>query len=128
MSVADQFLGQAGVAVAVLPRYGLSFSLGVRAEGVPTRDVFGDSNGFRRPGIAVSIEPGIQWAAGRNAFSVSVPVAVYRDRFKNVPDEKNDRHGDAAFADYMVLFGYTHRFGSPRAPQVPAPPPPATLP
>lgn len=120
MSVSDQFLGRAGVAVPLVLDDGLSFALAARVEGVPVRDLFGDSDGFRRPGIAVSVEPTIIYTRGAHNISVSVPVAVYRNRWKSVPDERDNTHGDAAFADYLILFNYSYRFGGPEtAPEHP---------
>ncbi|MBI4585724.1 MAG: hypothetical protein HY717_17060 [Planctomycetes bacterium] len=137
MSISDQFLGRAGVNVLVFPEQGWSFSIGGRVEGVPVRDLIGDSDGFRRPGIAVSVEPGINYAVGRNVFSFSVPVAVYRNRWISVSDRRDGRHGDAAFADFLILFGYSVRFdgwskpaGTEKAPepQLPVSPPVGTAP
>jgi hypothetical protein len=39
-----------------------------------------------------------------------VPIAVQRNRQQSVPDLVDDGHGDAAFADYVVLLGYWQRF------------------
>jgi hypothetical protein len=49
---------------------------------------------------------------------LSAPVAVYRNREQSVPDKQFQavspqdppRHGDAAFADYMILFSLGRRF------------------
>ena len=77
---------------------------------MPVRDLIGKSDGFRRPGVAVSLEPGLIYTKGKNTWSFSVPVAVYRNRKKSVPDITDGRHGDAAFADYLILVGYSRRF------------------
>jgi hypothetical protein len=47
---------------------------------------------------------------GKNAVTLAVPVALYRNRFQSVPDMARGAHGDAAFADYLILAGYTRRF------------------
>jgi hypothetical protein len=47
---------------------------------------------------------------GKNAVTLSIPVAIYRNRFQSVPDQARGAHGDAAFADYLILGGYTRRF------------------
>lgn len=109
MSVADQYLYRAGV--AWLPNDRWTASLGIRYEGVPVRDLIGDSDGFRRPGYAASIEPGFSWSRGPHTVQVQVPWAIHRNRKKSVPDLENPpRHGDAAFADWVLLAGYQHRF------------------
>ena len=112
MSVADQYLGRAGVAFGIpgLARHGFSGSTALRIEGVPVRDLFGPSRGFRRPGYAVSLEPGILYSRHNNSFSLHVPVAIQRNRQISVPDELDQTHGDAAFADYVLLLGYSRRF------------------
>ncbi|MBI2192534.1 MAG: hypothetical protein HYU36_11180 [Planctomycetes bacterium] len=117
MSVPDQYLARAGVAVPIpwidscSPwEDGLSLTLGARIEGVPVDDAIGKSDGFRRPGYAVSIEPGLVYAFGKNIFNLSAPVAVQRNRQRSNTDEIDNTHGDAAFADFIILFGYSRRF------------------
>jgi hypothetical protein len=119
MSVADTYLGRLGVAIPLFPKQGVSLTLGGRIEGVPVRDLIGDSDGFRRPGTAVSFEPGLVWVTGRHVFSLSAPLAVYRNRHRSVTDRIDGRHGDAAFADYLILFGYSLRLGGTRPPPQP---------
>lgn len=111
MSIADQYLLRGGVAFPVPRSRNLSFSAGVRIEGVPVRDIIGPDDHFRRPGVAVSIEPTLHMAInGKHAVTLGVPVAVYRNRFVSVPDKVAGRHGDAAFADYLVMAAYSRRF------------------
>ncbi len=117
-SVADQFVVRVGMNYLVLPVTGLSVGLGIRGEGIPSHDLIGGSNGFRRPGFIISAEPGIALQHGNFAFSVNVPYALYRKRTRNVADIAggNDangipKNGDAAFADYSVNIGVVYRFG-----------------
>lgn len=117
MSVADSFLVTAGTYFSIpgLPSsHGLAIKLGLRAEGVPTYDAIGDSDGFRRPGIALSVDPGISYAYERWSFNLSIPAAIYRNRFFSVADlaAGNGTHGDAAFADYLILLGVSRVFGN----------------
>src|SRR4029078_3699575 len=58
MSVPDQYMFRAG-ATATLNK--LAFSAGIRKECLPAKDAIGGSNGFRRPGYIVSIEPGLSY-------------------------------------------------------------------
>jgi hypothetical protein len=109
MSVPDQYLYRVGA--TWFPHASTGLSLGLRWEGIPVNDLVGDSNGFRRPGYAFSIEPGVNYTKGPHTFSLLVPVASHRNRKKNVPDlEVPPRHGDAAFADYVIIGGYFRRF------------------
>ena len=111
MSIADQYLARAGVAFPIPKSVNMTFSGGIRLEGVPVRDVIGGDTGFRRPGIAVSFEPAINIIIkGKNSATLSVPIAIYRNRFQSVPDKARGAHGDAAFADYLILAGYSRKF------------------
>ena len=110
MSIADQYLLRGGVASPIPKIAGMQFSAGLRIEGVPVRDIIGGDTGFRRPGVAISFEPAINIGKGKNSITIGVPVAVYRNRFISVPDEARGAHGDAAFADYLVLAGFSRRF------------------
>jgi hypothetical protein len=118
MSIADQYLGRLGVGYVLVPDWGLAVTFGGRVEGVPVYDLVGGSEGFRRPGMAASLEPGIVVAKNGWTASLSAPVAVYRNREQSVPDKEFQRvsprdpprHGDAAFADYMILFSLGRRY------------------
>ncbi len=109
-SVSDQYLFRGGAGHSVPRIKGLAASFGVRMEGVPVRDVFGKSLGFRRPGYALSLDPGLLYARGLYTFSLNGPWAVKRNRRASVPDITRGAHGDAAFADYTILFGMSRRF------------------
>jgi hypothetical protein len=93
-----------------LGQRGWSAGLGGRLEGIPVHDLFGSSDGFRRPGYILSVEPSVNWTRGSHSVSLSVPVAVERNRQASVPDLRNGTHGDAAFPDFIVLAGYSRRF------------------
>jgi hypothetical protein len=110
MSVTDQYLFRGGISHAVPGVRGLAVTLGGRIEGVPVRDAFGKSFGFRRPGYAISGDPGFLYARGSYVFSCNVPWAIERNRRRSVPDIANHTHGDAAFADYALILGVSRRF------------------
>jgi hypothetical protein len=110
VSATDQYLWRGGASHYIPKVRGLAMSFGGRMEGVPVRDAFGKSDGFRRPGYVISIEPGLIYAHGRNMFNVSGPWAVERNRKTSVTDYANNTHGDAAFADYTVIASYTRNF------------------
>jgi hypothetical protein len=109
-SIPDQYQVRLGVSQVLVPRYHLTASLGGRLEGVPALDLIGGSRGFRRPGIVGSIEPGCSFATAKNSFSLSVPVALYRNRTRSYADMQTGGHGDAAFADFLVSMTYAHKF------------------
>jgi hypothetical protein len=113
-SIADQYMARVGINWHILQHQGFYASLGGRAEGIPAKDVIGKSNGFRRPGYIISVEPGLSYQKGNSTFVLNVPVALYRNRVKSVydlADPTGARHGDAAFADYLINFTYLYRFG-----------------
>jgi hypothetical protein len=58
----------------------------------------------------MSVEPGLQYFRRRDIWSLSVPVAVRRNRKRSVSDILVGGAGDAAFADYRITLGYSHRF------------------
>jgi len=112
-SVPDQMLIRLGASLAV-KRF--DFSLGVRDDALPVRDLFGSSDGFRRPGYILSAEPGVTYRFKNIAIYAFVPIAIIRDRTQSVPDIRQTEltgvytHGDAAFADYVVNIGLTVKF------------------
>jgi hypothetical protein len=110
MSIADQYVARTGVQVAPGSWNGLGLGLGARIEGIPPHDLVGSSDGFRRPGYILSVEPTLSWTRGMNTFRFSLPVAIERNRQRSVPDIRNGHHGDASFPDYLVLASFSHRF------------------
>ena len=110
MSVADQYLLRVGVSAPLARQRAVTGNLSARLEGVPVRDAFGSSEGFRRPGYALSIEPGLVVSRGKSAVSIAIPFAWIRNRQQSVPDKADNTIGDAAFADYVVLTGYSYTF------------------
>ena len=105
-SVGDSYLARVGLGYTFLPKYGLTFTLGGRAEGSPPIDLIGGSEGRRRPGYAISIEPGLVFARNGWFASFSVPIALYRNR----QEDFSGNDGDAAFADFMTLFSLGRSF------------------
>jgi len=71
----------------------------------------GNDLGFRRPGFAISAEPGIQYSRHGSVLTLTIARAVYRDRTRSVPDLLTDGHGDAAFANWVWLASYSFRAG-----------------
>ena len=111
MSATDQYLFRAGVSQTVPKVRRLAFSAGVRGEGVPVRDLIGQSNGFRRPGYIFSFDPGFMFNYKRDTLSVTGPWALYRNRPPSVPEmQYNITNGDAFFADYTVTVNISHHF------------------
>ena len=112
VSAADEYLLQAGFAYQVEKVKGLTATAGLRKEGVPAHDLIGGNEGFRRPGYAVSFEPGVLYSMhkGHDLLTANIDRAIYRNRIASVPDLQLGAHGDAAFADWLWLAGFQHRF------------------
>jgi hypothetical protein len=114
MSVTDQFSIRGGFSYAISENF--SASLGSRFEGVPVEDVIGKSDGFRRPGNVLSIDPGISFMKNNFSINLNVPIAVRRERPQSLTDKETEvltgspRNGDAAFADYLINLGVSYRF------------------
>lgn len=108
MSVPDQYMVRAGANYALNK---FSFSGGMRLECVPAEDLIRGSNGFRRPGYVISVEPVVAYKIKRTQFYVSFPFAVERNRTQSVPDKIRTTktgvyaQGDEAFSDYTINFG-----------------------
>jgi hypothetical protein len=110
-SVADQYQGRLGVNYLFVPKHSVTGSLGLRVEGVPNSDLTGGDRGFRRPGYALSVEPGVSFAATtHDFFSFSVPYVIERNRTISYADKLSGGHGDAAFADFLINASYTRRW------------------
>lgn len=105
-SIPDAYMARGGVDYRIERVKGLSVSLGARIEGVPGNDAFGDSRGSRRPGFAVAIEPGVTFTKGKYSGTLTVPVAVHRNRTTTFGSV---RAGDAAFADYTINASFSVR-------------------
>ncbi len=111
-SATDQYLWRGGFSRNVPKVKGLGLSFGGRMEGVPVRDAFGKSDGFRRPGYVISVEPGLMYSWRRYGLDVSGPWAIQRNRKRSVQDiaKSPTAHGDAAFSDYTIIASLTRSF------------------
>lgn len=106
-SVGDSYLLKIGGGYNFWPKAGLTFTLAGRAEGSPSTDLIGESTGRRRPGHAVSIEPGLVWAKDGWVVAFSAPVALYRNRTTSFGASAP---GDAAFADFITMLSVGRSF------------------
>lgn len=105
-SIPDGYMVRGGVDYRVEQIKGLVVSLGVRNEGVVAHDLFGGSRGSRRPGFAVAVEPGFTYSRGKFVGTVTVPIAVHRNRTTTFGSVKA---GDAAFADWSLNTSFSFR-------------------
>ncbi len=117
-SVPDQYLVHVGSTVAIGGHFALSGAY--RLEGMPRYDLIGRSDGFRRPGYEMFVEPGFSYTTGRHTVGLNIPIAVYRNR---LPDPYTGAAGDATFPNVITLATYTYRFGGTSLVKPPAPDP-----
>jgi copper chaperone CopZ len=103
-SVPDQYVARLGGTVALFK--GFAASVAWRIEGLPRYDLIGASNGFRRPGKAMFVEPGISFSKGNQTFSFNVPMGYYYHRY---PDPNTGLEGDATFPRHVFLTSYSLR-------------------
>lgn len=113
MSVPDQYFLRIGAAYSIQHKF--TISAGARFEGIPVEDLIGKSDGFRRPGYIISAEPSLAYMSGVHSFHLSTPIALVRNRTQSLTDKETQRltgvprHGDAAFADWLLSFTYAYR-------------------
>jgi len=109
-AIQDQYMVEVGASHPAPKIKGLGLTLTLRAEGVPAHNLIGNDLGFRRPGFGVALTPGVIYTRGHNMLQFSVGKVLIRDRTKSVAEEVNGAHeGDAAFANYVWMAGYTLR-------------------
>lgn len=118
-SVPDQYLARIGAAMPVWK--GFAASLAWRMEGLKRYDLIGSSNGFRRPGTSMFVEPGVSYNKGSHTVSFNVPLAYYYNRH---PSPYTGNPGDATFPRHIFLTSYAYRLGR-KAPAVVTRPAPA---
>jgi hypothetical protein len=119
-SVTDQYMVRAGARYASIS--GIQLSLGGRMECIPSKDLIGESEGFRRPGYIISVEPSAYYTKGQHTFGFNFPYALERNRTRSQIDiargiETNPNsarygkpvQGDAAFADWLLSVTYSYR-------------------
>ncbi|MBV9083463.1 MAG: hypothetical protein JOZ62_12350 [Acidobacteriaceae bacterium] len=105
-SSTDQYLGQWGVVGKVWRKKWPLPSLSYRISGVPVHDVFGPSDGFRRPADVQFIEPGFSLQFGSDVVFFSTGILTY----VNVkPTPANPNVTDATIPKYVFNLAFSHR-------------------
>lgn len=84
-SVTDAYVLRAGAYLNLKEK--LTASLGIRKEGVPVEDLIGGSNGTRRPGYYLSVEPGLIYNSRTVSWYAQVPLNFRQAIHQNVPDK-----------------------------------------
>jgi hypothetical protein len=110
LSVPDQYQARAGLAGPLWPITGLTLSVGARVDGMPSSDLVGGDDGFRRPGYVFYFEPGLSWTWGRSNLSLFVPSRLDANRTRNVYDKQTNAVGGGAFARRLFVTSYGFTF------------------
>jgi len=115
VSVPDVFSVKGGVGYIIWPKHGMTVTLGGRFDGIPTKDLFGESHGFRRPALIGFVDPSISITRGDSTFQIDAPVRVFYNFRRSEADVQLGRPGGGDLADSLLFIGYTRRFGGLRA-------------
>ena len=67
------------------------FSAGLRDEGAPVRDLFGESNGIRRAGYTLSAEPGVIYKLKNATIYLYVPFLLSHEIKQNLLDKATQK-------------------------------------
>jgi hypothetical protein len=110
-SVSDVYTGRIGLSYRALPEHGLSVGLGGRVDGIPYHDLIGRSDGFRRPGYVVFIDPGLALDRGQSTFTFSAPIRVaQRLATRQLAQSSGGTIGAGDLAAVVFFVGYARRF------------------
>jgi hypothetical protein len=110
VSIPDVFSASAGLSFGVSRRHGLAASFSGRVDGIPTRDLTGRSDGFRRPVVLGYLEPSLTLTRGRSTVTLNAPVRVYEDFRPSLIDRQLGSAGGGDLARYLLFAGYQVRF------------------
>jgi len=108
LTVPDVFSIRAG---AYINCNKFSISAGFRKEGSPVRDIIGESNGDRRAGYNLSVEPGVLYKLKKTTLYAYLPVTVARNVKQTIPDKNISKIigvktiSPGSSADYLVFLG-----------------------
>jgi hypothetical protein len=92
------------------------FTGGLRYEGAPAHDLFGQDDGLRRAGHIFSVEPGIEYKFSTSFLYSFVSIPISRGTYQTVPDKRATQitgtytvtGGD--FASLIIYVGYAFTF------------------
>ena len=113
-SVPDVYSIRGGMSHALSPRRGVSVSFGIRTDGIPVHDAVGGSDGFRRPGYTLYLDPGLVISRRSGTWSLNIPIRAHENFKRSVADLQYANPGGGDLARYLILVGYTRRFGGAR--------------
>jgi hypothetical protein len=110
LSVPDVFSARLGLVYTLPFAPAFSVGFGGRVDGIPRRDVIGESDGFRRPAVVGYADPSLGVTLGGYRLTVDVPVRVYADFRPGLLDRQFNFAGGGDLAKYLFFFGIDRRF------------------
>jgi hypothetical protein len=110
VSIPDVFNASVGLSFDVSRRHGLTAGLSGRVDGIPTRDLVGRSDGFRRPVVLGYLEPSLILTRGRSTVTLNAPLRIYEDFRPSLIDRQLGSAGGGDLARYLLFAGYQVRF------------------
>ena len=110
LSVPDIYSARFGAVYDIPRARGLSVSFGPRIDGIRYRDLVGGSDGFRRPGYSLYLDPGVMFVQRHSTITVNIPWLVHEDFQRSRVDYQLNKRGGGDLADYLVLGQYSFRF------------------
>ena len=111
VSVPDVYTARLGLSYGLLPEQGLSVSLGGRVDGIPYHDLIGQSDGFRRPGYILFLDPAVALERGPSTFTFGAPIRVFaRLASANLLKGPGGSIGSGDLAGVLMFVGYARRF------------------
>jgi hypothetical protein len=108
-SSTDQYVAEIGGAIPT-PVHWLSLTVGYRFSGVPIQDLFGPSDGFRRPADLQYAEPGVEVRLLGRTIDFSVPIVTYINVKPRIINGVNV-NTDSTVPSFMFSISYPLRFG-----------------
>jgi hypothetical protein len=112
-SVPDNYTMRAGANFTISRLVGTA---GLRYEGAPAHDLFGQNDGLRRVGHILSLEPGLEYKLKKSILYFLVTVPVDRATVQTVPDKRQEAITGTYtitaghFANLLFYVGYTFTF------------------
>ena len=88
-----------------------AFSVGLRDEGSPVRDLIGENDGSRRAGYTLSAEPGVIYKFKNTTIYGYAPITISHSIYQNLIDKQISKHtgvytvGPGGSGDYQVFIG-----------------------
>jgi hypothetical protein len=111
-SSTDQYVAEIGGAIPTPLRW-FSFTASYRFSGVPVTDLFGPSDGFRRPANLQYVAPGFQINLFGRSVNFSIPIVTHINVKPRIVNGVN-QNTDSTVPSFMFTISYPIRFGRGR--------------